>query len=214
MGGLWWWVHARSAREIRETFAEVEVIDRAEAVERASAQELGEVDIDAVVMPVGLDDLRATRDAQRARSDFGGVAERSVVHLRRWWNGENEADPAIYLMEVGSDGRGLRQGGALRRWHRHQERSRRPGLEPAHGGPFSIPTCPGCRSPRRSSNRTGIAPGTSAVTCTPSCTREAKAGAHAPRPVFPSTESLPTRRATTMVRGVPRVSEGDGKCPC
>lgn len=63
MGGLWWWVCARSAREIRETFAEIEVIDRAEAVEWVSAQDLDEVDIDAAVMPAGLDDLRATRDA-------------------------------------------------------------------------------------------------------------------------------------------------------
>ena len=109
MGGLWWWVYARSAREIRETFAELEVIDGAEAVEWASAQDLDELDIDAAVMPAGLDDLRATRDAQRARPGFGMLADRSVVYLRRRWNGEDEVDPAIYLMEVGSDGRRLRQ---------------------------------------------------------------------------------------------------------
>jgi hypothetical protein len=109
MGGLWWWIHARSAREIRETFAEVEVIDRAEAVEWASAQDLDEVDIDAAVMPAGLDDLRATRDAQRARPGFGALADRSVVYLRRRWNGEDDVDPAVYLMEVGSDGRRTRQ---------------------------------------------------------------------------------------------------------
>ena len=83
MGGLWWWVYARSVREVRETFAEVEVIDRAEAVEWASAQDLEEVDIDAAVVPGGLDDLRATRDAQRARPGFGALADRSVLYLRR-----------------------------------------------------------------------------------------------------------------------------------
>jgi hypothetical protein len=109
MGGLWWWVHARSAREIREKFAEVEVIDRADAVEWASAQDLDEVDIDAAVMPAGLADLRATRDAQRDHPGFGALADRSVVYLRRRWNGEDDVDPAVYLMEVGSDGRRTRQ---------------------------------------------------------------------------------------------------------
>jgi hypothetical protein len=109
MGGVWWWVHARSVREIRETFAEVEVIDRAEAVEWASGRDLDEVDIDAAVMPAGLDDLRATRDTQRASPGFGALADCSVVYLRRRWNGEDDVDPAIYLMEVGSDGRRIRQ---------------------------------------------------------------------------------------------------------
>ena len=109
MGGLWWWVHARSAREIRETFAEAEVIDRAEAVQRATTWDLDEVDIDAAVMPPDLADMRATRDTQRGRPGFGALADCSVVYLRRRWNGEDDEDPTIYLMEVGSDGRRLRQ---------------------------------------------------------------------------------------------------------
>ncbi|MFJ3176327.1 hypothetical protein ACIPJK_36930 [Streptomyces roseus] len=109
MGGLWWWIHARSAREVVETFAEVEVIDHSDAVERAGTWDLDEVDIDAPTMPGGLAGLRAQRDAQRNRVGFGALADRSVVHLRRRWDGEDDVDPAVYLMEVGPDGRRLRQ---------------------------------------------------------------------------------------------------------
>lgn len=45
MGGAWWWVHARSAREVLETFAEVEVVTRPDVIERADC-DLPEVDID------------------------------------------------------------------------------------------------------------------------------------------------------------------------
>lgn len=109
MGGLWWWVHARSAREVVETIAEVEVIDHSDAVQRAETWDLDEVDIDAPTMPDDLDALRAQRAAQRGRPGFGVLADRSVVHLRRRWDGEDDVDPAVYLMEVGPDGRRLRQ---------------------------------------------------------------------------------------------------------
>lgn len=84
MGGAWWCVHARSPREILETFAEVEVVDSTEAVERAD-RDLDEVDIDIdePTMPPGLDGLRAKRDAQRGRPGSGTLADRSIVHLRR-----------------------------------------------------------------------------------------------------------------------------------
>ncbi|MFE6189286.1 hypothetical protein ACFQ6U_33165, partial [Streptomyces sp. NPDC056465] len=107
MGGVWWWVHARSAREVLETFAEVEVIDSPDAIERADG-DLDEVDIDEPTMPPGLDGLRAKRDIQRGRPGFGALADKSIVHLRRRWGVDGDA-PAIYRMEVGSDGRGLRQ---------------------------------------------------------------------------------------------------------
>lgn len=51
MGGVWWWVHARSAREVLETFAEVEVIDSPQAVDQAEGWDLAEVDIDSPTMP-------------------------------------------------------------------------------------------------------------------------------------------------------------------
>ncbi|TYB57447.1 hypothetical protein FXF51_40455 [Nonomuraea sp. PA05] len=38
MGRVWWWVHATSAREVLETFAEVEVIDSPQAVDRAEGR--------------------------------------------------------------------------------------------------------------------------------------------------------------------------------
>ncbi|MEO3779809.1 hypothetical protein ABGB16_23820 [Micromonospora sp. B11E3] len=106
MGGLWWWIHARSVREVRETFAEVEVVDDPAAVARAEDWELDEVDIGASAVPAGLDELRATRDRQRALPGFGASADRQVVFLRQAWNGE---DPATYLMEIGPDGRRIRQ---------------------------------------------------------------------------------------------------------
>ncbi|HEX5567297.1 MAG TPA: hypothetical protein VFY14_10320 [Streptomyces sp.] len=108
MGGLWWWVRARSAREISETFAEVEVVDDPDTVEQAQTWELDEVDIDAPTMPTGLDGLRAARTAQRGRHGLGALADRGIVYLRHRWDGEDD-DPATYLMEVGPDGRRLRQ---------------------------------------------------------------------------------------------------------
>ncbi|MFG2053335.1 hypothetical protein ACGFI9_04810 [Micromonospora sp. NPDC048930] len=106
MGGLWWWIHARSTREVLETFAEVEVVDDPAAVARTEGWELDEVDIDASTLPAGLDELRAKRDRQRTLPGFGALADRQVVFLRQAWNGD---DPATYLMEVGPDGRRIRQ---------------------------------------------------------------------------------------------------------
>jgi hypothetical protein len=98
MGGLWWWVRARSPREVLETFAEVEIVDDRAGMAGAEAWELEEVDIDAPTMPAGLDGLRAKRDQQRAMPGFGALADRQVVFLRQDWEGE---DPATYLMEIG-----------------------------------------------------------------------------------------------------------------
>ncbi|MFD6316038.1 hypothetical protein ACIGCZ_25395 [Streptomyces nigra] len=109
MGGCWWWVRARCEREILETFAWVEVVGDPEAVAaRRQDGDVEEVDIDAPHMPPGLDGLRAERDAQRGREGFGALAGREVVFLRRRWDEEDD-DPAVYLMEVGSDGRRMRQ---------------------------------------------------------------------------------------------------------
>ncbi|HEX5543357.1 MAG TPA: hypothetical protein VFX60_17685 [Micromonospora sp.] len=44
MGGLWWWIHARSTGEVLETFAEVEVVDAPAAVGRAESWGLEEGD--------------------------------------------------------------------------------------------------------------------------------------------------------------------------
>jgi hypothetical protein len=108
MGGVWWWVRARSEREIRETFAWVEVVNDPEIVARFDGEALEEVDIDAPHMPPGLDGLRAERDAQRGRAGFGALADRDIVYLKRPWDEEDE-EPAVFLMEVGSDGRRIRQ---------------------------------------------------------------------------------------------------------
>jgi hypothetical protein len=105
MGGLWWWIHARSAREVLETFADVEVVDHAEAMAQAEEWQIDEVDIDAAEMPPGLDGLRERRDGQRGRPGFGALAGRELVYLRHRW----DDDPSTYLLEVGSDGRRIRQ---------------------------------------------------------------------------------------------------------
>ncbi|MGK5729440.1 hypothetical protein [Streptomyces sp. URMC 124] len=122
MGGSWWWVSARSEREIRETFAWVEVVTDPETVAwRGGDDDLEEVDIDAPRMPPGLDGLRSARDAQRGRPGFGALAGKDVLYLRRRWDegdegdegddesSEGDEDSAVYLMEVGPDGRRTRQ---------------------------------------------------------------------------------------------------------
>jgi hypothetical protein len=108
MGGVWWWVHARSVPEVLETFAWVEVVTDPETVTRFEDDELEEVDIDAPSMPAGLEGLRAERDGQRGREGFGALAGRGVVHLRRPWDEEDD-EPVVHLMEVGPDGRRIRQ---------------------------------------------------------------------------------------------------------
>ena len=58
-------------------------------------------------MPAGLDGLRAERDRQRALTGFGALSDRQVVYLRQ--TGEDDDDTAIYLLEIGADGRRIRQ---------------------------------------------------------------------------------------------------------
>ncbi|SNY62940.1 hypothetical protein SAMN05421748_12497 [Paractinoplanes atraurantiacus] len=105
MGGLWWWIHARSAQQIIDTFAEVEVVEDPEIVAQFADDNLDEVDIDAPAMPPGLDGLREQRTAQRGRPGYGALAGRELVYLRRPWDDE----PHIYLEELGPDGRRRRQ---------------------------------------------------------------------------------------------------------
>jgi hypothetical protein len=106
MGGLWWWIRARSVREVQETFAAVEVVDDPATVARAEGWQLDEVNIGAAILPAGLDELRAERDRQRALPGFGALADRQVLFLRQVWDGD---EPATYLMEIGPDGRRIRQ---------------------------------------------------------------------------------------------------------
>ncbi|MFI5803240.1 hypothetical protein [Streptomyces sp. NPDC051561] len=115
MGACWWWIRARSAREVVETFAWLEVVEDPESVTRFEQDaEVDVVDIDAPAMPPGLDALRAEREAQRGKPGFGALAGRDLVHLRRRWDEEDEAwdegeVPPDFLMEIGSDGRRTRQ---------------------------------------------------------------------------------------------------------
>jgi hypothetical protein len=104
MGGLWWWIHARSEREIMETFAEVEVVDDPEHLARFADGSLKEVGIDDPVMPAGLKEAREERDAQRDQPGFGALAGREKVWIR-----DTSYEDEVYFEELGPDGRRLRQ---------------------------------------------------------------------------------------------------------
>jgi hypothetical protein len=106
MGGLWWWVRAHSPEEIVETFAEVEVVSRPEAVQRAETWSLDEIDIDTPG-PNPLTEFRTQREVQRSQPGFGALAGRERVHLR--WKEDEPEDDVRYLLELGPDGRKLRQ---------------------------------------------------------------------------------------------------------
>ncbi|WP_067713524.1 hypothetical protein [Nocardia yamanashiensis] len=99
MGGLWWWMQARSAREIAETFAEVRVIDDWARLAEAEDWELDEVDIDEPG-DSALNSFRAKRLVQRSRPGFGMVADREVLHTRQRWEGEDGVPAADYLTEI------------------------------------------------------------------------------------------------------------------
>ncbi|BEL03599.1 hypothetical protein Q0Z83_017900 [Actinoplanes sichuanensis] len=110
MSSMPWRIRADSARQIRETFAEVAVV--AGPAERATdlAAGIDDVDIDSPVLPSALAALRATRDAQRDRPGFGALLDRDVIHLRaRDDESDDDTLPEIYLMELGPDGHRRRQ---------------------------------------------------------------------------------------------------------
>jgi hypothetical protein len=103
MGGLWWWVWAHSAQEIVDACAEVEVVTDADSVRQAQTWGLEEVHLDAPD-PGPLAGLRAQRDAQRDQPGFGVLAGRERVYLS-----EQGDDETYFLIELGPDGRRLRQ---------------------------------------------------------------------------------------------------------
>jgi hypothetical protein len=63
---------------------------------------------DSSIVPEGLDVLRAKREAQRAMPRFGALADRQILYLRLEGDGD---DPSTCLVEVGADGRRVRQVG-------------------------------------------------------------------------------------------------------
>ena len=78
MGGVWWWVLAKSERQIRETFAEVEVVDP-NSVAGIDLWTMDEADIHAPAMPHVPSGLRAERDGQRGQPGFTALADWHVV---------------------------------------------------------------------------------------------------------------------------------------
>ena len=105
MGALWWWVWARSPEEIVDVVAEVEVVTDDTAIEQVSSWGLEEVHLHARDLGP-LANLRDQRAAHRHLPGFGVLAGRAQVCLRE---DSPEYGGAVYLMEVGPDGRRLRQ---------------------------------------------------------------------------------------------------------
>lgn len=108
MGALWWWVWARSAMAIVETCAEVEVVTDPDLVRRAEAWDLQVVDLDADNLGP-LESLRAKRDAQREHPGFGALVGQGIVHVRYEDPDAEEEYDEVFLLELGPDGRRLRQ---------------------------------------------------------------------------------------------------------
>ncbi len=105
MGTLWWWVWARSPEEIVDAVAEVEVITEEAVVQQMVTESLEELHLEA--LPDGpLADLRDQRAAHRHLPGYDVLAGRERVYLR---DASPEYEGAVYLMEVGPDGRLLRQ---------------------------------------------------------------------------------------------------------
>jgi hypothetical protein len=105
MGGLWWWVWARSAAEIVHTCAEVEVVTDPHWIGIVERWSLDEVDLDALP-PGPLADLRNQREQQRREPGFGRLAGKQRVYLRF---PPAPDDGAVFLSEHAPDGRRLRQ---------------------------------------------------------------------------------------------------------
>ncbi|MGW4244027.1 hypothetical protein [Nocardia sp. NPDC004722] len=99
MGGVWWVIHARSAREIVETFAETAVVEDPQRWAELEKWGLDEVDIDDR-SDSALNSLRAQRDSQRTKEGFGAVAERGLLYTRKRWDPEEDVAAADYLTEI------------------------------------------------------------------------------------------------------------------
>ncbi|MFE3189949.1 hypothetical protein ACFXHA_13140 [Nocardia sp. NPDC059240] len=107
MGGVWWVILARSAREIVETFAETAVVDDPQRWVEVEEWGLDEVDIDDR-SDSSLNSLRARRDTQRIRPGFGVMADRALLYTRNRWDPEEDRAAADYLTEI-TDGYRTRQ---------------------------------------------------------------------------------------------------------
>jgi GNAT superfamily N-acetyltransferase len=105
MGGRWWWIRASSAEQITATFAEVEVVTDPDAITRARARNLSELDIEDATRGE-LADLHQTRQRQRQDPAFGRLFGKERVYPRM---PDDEGQATHWLTEHGPDGRRLRQ---------------------------------------------------------------------------------------------------------
>ncbi|WP_197288963.1 hypothetical protein [Nocardia sp. NRRL S-836] len=103
MGGLSWWIWAESAEQIVLTLAEAEVITDPDALAQAEQWGLDELELSEVDRDPALRLMREERAQQRGKPGFGVLAGRERVYLRTFEEG------LTYLVEIGQDGRQLRQ---------------------------------------------------------------------------------------------------------
>jgi hypothetical protein len=98
-----------SATAVVERLAEVEVVTDPAAIARAESwgSDVEEVDLDAAELPTPLDEMRATRDAQRGQPGFGALAGRSPVYVRR--RADDLAKPGVVYWELDRNGRRMRE---------------------------------------------------------------------------------------------------------
>lgn len=103
MGGSWWWIRATSAEEVLNSIAEVEIVTDPRMIERATAwDDMEEVDLQAI--PAGpLAELAEQRTGERSHPAYGRLAGRERIYIREDEDGE------MFLIELGPDGRRLRQ---------------------------------------------------------------------------------------------------------
>ncbi|PSL00084.1 hypothetical protein CLV63_102210 [Murinocardiopsis flavida] len=107
MGGVWFWVRARSAAEIVASCSEVEVVDDNETVARFEGDDdVAAFDLDALPAGSVLAGLRDKRDSQRGRPGFGALVGRERVYLSDV--DEEDDTGTLFLVELGPDGRQLR----------------------------------------------------------------------------------------------------------
>jgi len=103
MGALYWWIDAPSADDIIRTYAEVVILDDANA---ARHDNIPIVAIDDKTHQPGLDDLRDLRAGQIGHPQFGALVGRGIIFLRR---PDYIEEGSIYYIEYDPQGYRTRQ---------------------------------------------------------------------------------------------------------
>jgi hypothetical protein len=105
MGGLWWWITASSAQEITSVFADVEIIDDPELIDRVATWDLQELTMpEAMAGPLA--SFYETRQRQRQDPAFGRLLGQEPVYLKL---PDPHVDGRVWYSEHDRTGRRTRQ---------------------------------------------------------------------------------------------------------